>query len=192
MSIPHIDPSPAIAERLRTAREHLLTHGLHTANPAVIDEVEWKQDGRCHRLVMKIKQCGHDTPLAPKPAASTSPSAASTDKPPNAQDTLVIPTMAVLSIVGTVSHADFYLTADAGWRGKSDSATTFDQEKATASIGVPNEGAFADDFPISLKTLAAICEKIVTPGCKEQKGIRVGVDGCRIKFRHSLFEVSTC
>ncbi|KIP05870.1 hypothetical protein PHLGIDRAFT_119428 [Phlebiopsis gigantea 11061_1 CR5-6] len=187
MSIPSIDLSVAIAKHLKTARKLLHAYKLYIADFAIINEVEWKRNGRCHKLIIENKPSDDNTLLAPKPMASIL-SAASTDKALEAKDNLAISIVVVLSIVSTISNADFYFTANARWRGKLDFMATFDKVKATSSVGAPIKAAFAANFPISLKTLAAICDKIVTSDYKEQKGINVGVDGCRIKFCHLLFE----
>ncbi|EKM53753.1 uncharacterized protein PHACADRAFT_98432 [Phanerochaete carnosa HHB-10118-sp] len=103
-------------------------------------------------------------------------------------DTLDIPEEAILSMVGTVSNNDYYLTADTGFRGNSEFQTTFAKVKASGTVEVPIEHLFAVDFPIVLKNIASICGAMVTPGFKNKKGICVGLGGSRVKIRHALFE----
>lgn len=175
-ALPTQQTLPAVITRLQAAQTYLLGRRGYLAEPAVLEDCEWVRDGKAHKLVFK-------TP--PAPPVSTVDSNEST-----LQDTIEVPQLAKLCLVGRISKDDFWLLSDAGWRGTTEFSKSFAKVKASGTWEAPRQAPFAADFPSAIKNLKAIEAKMVTPGFKQTRSTLVGLGGSRVKVRHALFEVS--
>lgn len=102
------------------------------------------------------------------------------------------PDPAILTVVVTLTQDDYWLTSCGMWKGPTTAAPHLSDVKPTCTGGVPEHPVFAADFSTLLDNIKHLMEKVKTPGFKATQGILVhgNVGQPKIKFRHTLFEVS--
>lgn len=87
---------------------------VYLAQPNFREKVEWIREGKAEKLILKATSSTPDD--AAEPTA---------------------PELAVLSLIGTISSDDFWMTSDAGWHGPTSITKTLSAAKASCSAGSP-------------------------------------------------------
>jgi hypothetical protein len=95
----HQSDLPTMPQRLHQIHERLVDSGLYLGHSAFRENIRWCQMGKADRLVIQNTLRLPDT----------------NDSPPSESASEV----AVISAIAQISSNDFYLTADAGYKGPS-------------------------------------------------------------------------
>jgi hypothetical protein len=127
--------------------------------------------GKADRLVVQNTLCLPDTNDSP-PSEST-------------------PEVAVISAITQISSNDFYLTADAGYKGPSTICPEYSSIKPSCTNEQPDVEPFKADFDVVRSNLRWLQDVATTDGFILKRGlVPPYTDGFRFKVRHVLFEVS--
>ena len=173
---------PSLPSRLSTIHQRLLESGLYLGDRSVREKVAWAQDGKSHKLVIKSS--------IPSAEALAMDNDSDSDGSPNSA---LVPEPATLSAVVLLSDQDFWMVADAGYRGPGKFNREFADVKPSCSGGIPDVDPFKSDFAEVTANVHWLMDSIATRGFKQKKGFVTGpADAPRLKVRHILFEVRTC
>ena len=173
---------PSLASRLSAVRAWLLESELYLGDQSIRGQVAWAQDGKSHKLVLKSSI----RPVEELTAADES----DFNKSPNPT---LLPIPATLSVVVLLSDADFWMVADAGYRGPGKFNQSFADVKPSCSGGIPDIEPFKTDFAEVIANIHWLMDAVATRGFKQKKGLLTGPpDAPRLKVRHVLFEVRAC
>jgi len=88
-----------------------------------------------------------------------------------------------------LSDNDFWMVADAGYRGPGKFNQEFADIKLSCSGGIPDIDPFGLDFAEMTANVHWLMDSIATRGFKQKKGFVTGpADAPRLKVRHIFFE----
>ena len=132
--------------RMQNAREALLTGSVYLGEPGATNNVAWVRVGKGGRLVTKE--------VATEYKSSSDLSAADPDS-----FTLTNPDSAILSAVVLIPEENYWLTADANWKGPSTVAPKLSDAKASCTGQAPDNEIFLPDFATMLTNIQEIMEK---------------------------------
>ena len=118
-----------------------------------------------------------------------------TSSTPNNAAELTAPELAVLSLIGTISLDDFWMTSDAGWHGPTSITKTLSAAKVSCSASSPPVQELTADFSTALANICWLQDQAATHGFTKKQCLLVGApgtpdDSVRIKVKHALFKVS--
>jgi hypothetical protein len=100
------------------------------------------------------------------------------------------PDVAGLSAVVLISSDDFWMTADAGYRGPGRYVRNFASVKPTCSGGIPDVEPFKSDYSEVVDNVRWLLDTVSTQGFHLKRGFVTGpTNAPRIKVQHVLFEV---
>lgn len=152
------------AARLLAAHQKLSGTQFYLGESTVLDHVEWVQDGRADRLVVKVDE-----------KADTS----------NME-------LARLSAIVKIDRDDFWMISDAGYQKPSVVWKSLAEVKLSCAMTMPDLQPVKMDYVCVVANLETLQGRITTPGYEMGKGFFVGARGDvrRFKLRHALFEVS--
>lgn len=170
-----------LAEKLRNAREALISKSIYLGTRGAAAGLKWQRTGRAGREDLLV--------TAETAAAVDEAQAAHDAHPENTPSPDISP--AILSAVVLITEDDFWMTSCGMWKGPTQATPTFADVKPTCTGAAPPHEVFAADFPITCENITAIMEMGRTAGFTEVKGIKVNAIGGapKLKFRHVLFEV---
>lgn len=127
---------------------------IYLAQPNFCKKVEWIREGRAEKLVLKA------TSSTPDDAAE-----------------LTAPELAVLSLIGTISSDDFWMTLDAGWCRPTSITKNLSAAKVSCSAGSPPVQELAADFSTALTNICWLQDQAATHGFTKKQGLLVGAPG---------------
>ncbi|KAG1852688.1 hypothetical protein F4604DRAFT_1686533 [Suillus subluteus] len=164
--MPRTTTLPTMPTHLSQIRDRLVESGIYIGDRSFRKSIAWRRMGKADRLVI--------TP-------STSASGPATDLPG--------PEIAVLSAVAQVSSNDYYLTADAGYKGASYFWPDFATIKPSCTNERPDIEPFNTDFDVVIENLKWVQDIITTDGFILKRGVFPPyTNQYRFKVCHALFE----
>ncbi|KAJ7508733.1 hypothetical protein B0H11DRAFT_2431735 [Mycena galericulata] len=175
---------------MNALRTDLIHNSHYLGVAAVREEVVWRRIGRADLLVTK------DSAEKADEAARIAKTRKTEGKHDNGDDDgdvepaeIVTPDPAFLTFVALISVDNFWLLADANWKGPTKFAPTLADAKASCRMVAPELSPFASDFSEVLNNVKWFMQRCATPGNAKQ-GIFDGkeVPVLSIKLRHVLFE----
>jgi hypothetical protein len=156
-------------QRNADIRDTLLHSGLYLGDHDLLQHVHWEPNGR------------KDSLFITEPPPPTEQSAGSLQK-----------NLATLSTVVQISHNNFWLMSDAGWRGSTKITPHLHDAKATCVGVAPRDTPiFLNDFLIAVENAKNLQQQTATPDLQMRYGFACNGEGqfTEFKFRHVLFEV---
>jgi len=158
-------------------RKCLVDTGLYLGDRSLRDTVYWVRDGRADRLAIKVAE-PKDSEDGKKTLPSPPPDNGSVD-------------LAPISTIVQIDTNDYWLTADANYRGPSEVWPDYANIKPSCVCQMPDAAPFMADWGDMTDNLRWLQEHIAMPTFKTKQGLftTAGVTGPRFKMCHVLFEV---
>jgi hypothetical protein len=99
-------------------------------------------------------------------------------------------TQASVHVLSRISPNDYWLTADASWRGESSICKHLWDAKVTCTLDKPGMPLLDEDFQTSVQTLQTLQQLVARKPATLQRGLFKGPETSpRICLRHVLFQV---
>jgi len=173
--MPGKSSKPISPTRFDGIRDRLVKTGLYLGDMSFRDSVHWVRDGHADRLVTKPAEPQDNTGKCPP---SPPPDDGSFD-------------LAPISAVVQIDNNDYWLTADANYRGPSEIWPDFAIIKPSCVVQMPDVAPFTGDWANVTDNLRWLQDKIATPKFTAKQGLFTTAGSCgpRFKMRHVLFEV---
>ena len=178
--MPVSQPSPTTSTRFLDIRKRLLNTGLYLGDRLLRNNVHWVRDGQADRLAIKVTE--------PKGSEDGKEALLALPSPPPDNGSF---DFALISAVVEIDTNDYWLTADANYRGPSDIWPDYAIIKPSCICQMPDVAPFMADWGDMMDNLHWLQEDVATPTFKAKQGLftTARATGPQFKMCHVLFEV---